>query len=395
MRISYRWPILLLFVILSAGCAGMAQDWKRTLTNEGPVLVAPERTPMELPDHAELAVAALLQKMRHQTVTTAVFDAGGNHDVQEFFSYQGFNVSNVDIAKQILAKENSRAAIFNLGGFLHFRDEAARGTTVGFEMHYKVFKNSHELPIILKSYASNVTPTYPLVAAFYIPAETFRRNASALPNSFPAYLRFAQQNAIDMSMGDGQGGIAGRGKQSLIILIFCLDRLPPETLLDVTVDDYRVTPVSMDFNGWRILAVGGKGRLFTPSEPFFIDVHYYRRATAFFSRQHIARFSSLREDLQGGWKKGIQQGKRSTEGSMRARGPVEKGLFLLDVRRYDDAVLVQTRLQELGYYNMKVDGDFGKGSRAALKSWSRDRLGRESVVLTPEIQKELFKGTGR
>ncbi len=398
MKISYKWPILLLLVFLSAGCAGIAQDLKNTLTNEEPVLMAPERTPMELPDHAELALAALMQKMRHEAVTAAVFDSRGNHDVQEPFSYKGFAVDNVDIAKQILVKENSQAAIINLGGFLHFRDETPRGTTVGFEMHYKVFKKSNKLPVILKSYTSNVTPTYPLVAAFYIPAEIFRKSGSSLPDSFPAYLRFAQENAIDMSVGDVQEGIPGRGKQSLIILIFCFDRLPPEALLDMTVDGYRLTPVVMDFDGWRILAIGGKGRLFTPSEPFYIDVYYHKRATAFLSRQHIARFSSLKEDLDGGWEKALQQVNRGAGGNQRnltAKGPMESGLRLLDVRKYDDAVRVQTRLQELGYYRMKVDGDFGKGSKTALKSWTKDRLGRESDVLTPEIQKELFKGTGR
>jgi hypothetical protein len=42
-----------------------------------------------------------------------------------------------------------------------------------------------------------------------------------------------------------------------------------------------------------------------------------------------------------------------------------------------------------------VDGIFGKGSKAALKKWSRDSLGRESDVFTLEIQEALFKGTGR
>jgi hypothetical protein len=389
--------MVLLLVVLSAGCSGIAQNIKSTLTNEGPVLVAPQRTPMELPDHAKLAVAALLQQMRHEAVTTAVFDAPGSHDIQESFSYKGFAVSNVDIAKQILVKENSQAAIINLGGFVHFRDEAARGASVAFEMHYKVSKKSDDLPVILKSYTSNVTPTYPLVAAFYIPAETFRKRAGALPDSFPAYLRFAQENAIDMSLGGMQEGITSHMKQSLIVLIFCFDRLPPEALLDVTVDDYRVTPVEMDFNGWRILAVGGKGPLFTPSEPFFIDVYYFKRATAFFSREHIARFSSLQQDLQSGWRKALNQSKRGPDGVARAlgaQGPIGKGLRLLDVRRYSDAVVVQTRLQELGYYKMRIDGDFGKGSRAALRNWTRDNLGRESEVLTLDIQKELFRGTG-
>jgi len=31
----------------------------------------------------------------------------------------------------------------------------------------------------------------------------------------------------------------------------------------------------------------------------------------------------------------------------------------------------------------------------AMQNWTRERLNRESEVLTMEIQKELFKGTGR
>lgn len=33
----------------------------------------------------------------------------------------------------------------------------------------------------------------------------------------------------------------------------------------------------------------------------------------------------------------------------------------------------QSRLRELGYYRGPVDGDFGRGSRAALARFQRDR----------------------
>jgi peptidoglycan hydrolase-like protein with peptidoglycan-binding domain len=70
-------------------------------------------------------------------------------------------------------------------------------------------------------------------------------------------------------------------------------------------------------------------------------------------------------------------------------------LHRLDVSKHADAVTVQSRLRELGYYRAKVDGDFGKGSKAALKAWCKDRLGQQDDVMTLAVQQELFKGTGR
>jgi hypothetical protein len=62
--------------------------------------------------------------------------------------------------------------------------------------------------------------------------------------------------------------------------------------------------------------------------------------------------------------------------------------------RYSDAVKIQRRLADLGYYTLKVDGAFGKGSRAALKAFRQNAgLGGDSRWdLT--TQKALFRGTG-
>jgi len=392
MRCFYNWPVsvLLVAIIFCAGCVSVTQNIKSSLTSDGTVLVTPERTPLELPGHAELAIAGLLQKIRHEHPTAAEFEGGGSHDVQESFSYAGFDVGNVDIAKNILVKETSEAALINLGGFLHFEDETARRTTVGFEIHYQVFKKADRPPVIVHSYTSNVTPAYPLVGAYFVPAESFSGN-DTIPGSFEDYLRFARKHAIDMGT-DRKQAVAGAGKQSLIILVFCFDRLPREAVLDVTVENNKVKPVEMDFDGWRILAVGGKGRLFSHADAFFIDVHYQKKRLAIFNREHIARFSSLKQNPKNSWTQALQKSHRMQEQT--AKKSIEKGGRHLNVANHDDAVIVQTRLQELGYYKMKVDGLFGKGSKAALKAWSRDRLNRESDVLTLEAQKALFKETG-
>jgi hypothetical protein len=396
MRSLYQWPVFVLLVVLifCAGCVSVTQNIKGSLTGDGTVLVTPERTPLDLPGHAELAIAGLLQKIRHENPTAAEFDGRGSHDVQESFSYAGFDVDSIDIAKNILVKETSEAALINLGGFFHFEDETARRTTVGFEMHYKVFKESARPPVIVYSYTSNVTPAYPLVGAYFVPAESF--NGNDIPGSFADYLRFAREHAVDMGT-DRQPAVTGAGKQSLIVLVFCFDRLPQEAVLGVTVDNNKVNPVEMDFDGWRILAVGGKGRLFSHSDAFFIDVHYSKKRLAIFNRQHIARFSSLKQNPENGWTQALQKLDRNPDQKLRtqaAKGSIEKGGRHLNVANHEDAVIVQTRLQELGYYKMKVDGLFGKGSKAALREWFRDRLNRESDVLTLEAQKALFKGTG-
>ncbi|MDZ7667016.1 MAG: hypothetical protein U5K27_17105 [Desulfotignum sp.] len=144
----------------------------------------------------------------------------GSHDARESFSYAGFDVDNVDIAKNILVRETSEAALINLGGFLHFEDEIARRTTVGFEMHYKVFKKSARPPVIVHSYTSNVTPAYPLVGAFFVPAESFSGNDN-IPGSFEDYLRFARKHAIDMGTDRMSGQRQAAEKQSLVVLVFC------------------------------------------------------------------------------------------------------------------------------------------------------------------------------
>lgn len=86
----------------------------------------------------------------------------------------------------------------------------------------------------------------------------------------------------------------------------------------------------MYFNGWRILAIGGKGQLFNLSESFFVDVYYNKKATASFNRQRIARFSSLKQNLENRWSQALQQVRQQ-----QAQGRIESGMRLLDVRQVD------------------------------------------------------------
>ena len=388
-----------------AGCVSSGQLLKTKLSGEEPALVVPQRTPVQLSDHAKLALAGLVQKMRHQKPSHVVFDSSGSHDVVEDFAYAGFAVRNVDIAKNAILKDDRNQTIFDLGGFLHFVDTDARATTVGFELIYKISKKPSQPPVILQSVASNTMPAYPVVACFMIPAEAFSKSKAKLRQTFGDYLSFARRNGIDPRANEKdialrkqqqELSVIEKAKQSmnaseaeereLVIMTFCFDRLNPESDLYLTVNGSTVEPVVMDFDGWRVLAVAGKGKMFSPAAAFTVDVYYRKTTQAFFGKRHIGRFSSLKyypEDHVPTVQTAVVQ-----------PGPLEKGMYRLDVAKQADAVTVQSRLKELGYYNMKVDGAFGRGSKAALKAWSIDHLGKEQEYLTLSMQQALFKGSG-
>lgn len=76
-------------------------------------------------------------------------------------------------------------------------------------------------------------------------------------------------------------------------------------------------------------------------------------------------------------------------------GPLARGAILLDPQTPLAARLIQTRLAELNYYTGRVDGIWGKNSRAALNRFKTERrLGSPAAWDLP-AQRELFRGTGQ
>ena len=74
--------------------------------------------------------------------------------------------------------------------------------------------------------------------------------------------------------------------------------------------------------------------------------------------------------------------------------PIESGSTFLDPRQKSDAKIIQTRLADLGYYNKKIDGDFGAGSKKALKKFRKDNGLGDNSTWDLKTQKILFKNSG-
>lgn len=56
----------------------------------------------------------------------------------------------------------------------------------------------------------------------------------------------------------------------------------------------------------------------------------------------------------------------------------------------ENVVKLQTRLQELGFYNIKIDGDYGPGTANAVKEFEKSKNLPETGIATTELQIMIF-----
>jgi peptidoglycan hydrolase-like protein with peptidoglycan-binding domain len=57
------------------------------------------------------------------------------------------------------------------------------------------------------------------------------------------------------------------------------------------------------------------------------------------------------------------------EAAEAAQDPIASGAVLLNPSIFEDAMTIQSRLTELGFYKTPIDGMWGRGSRAALRAF--------------------------
>ena len=89
-------------------------------------------------------------------------------------------------------------------------------------------------------------------------------------------------------------------------------------------------------------------------------------------------------------KEGVQTQPPSAE---KAKQPVPEGPTLLNPAVPQEARMIQTRLAELGFYDLPVDGLWGKGSRTALMAFKEKNSLGSSDKWDNETQTLLFRET--
>lgn len=369
-------------------------------------------TPIDI----KMVCAAMLNKLRHRGKTAFVrFDSVAGQKVQEeLFNYEGFDVILIDITgfeTDIVAKNQVQGV---LEGVFHFEDFVGRRVSTYFAAKYVKIPDGI---IINKAGIINIPPLFPRVEAYFIPVEAFNKSQSNAFRGYREMYAFALENSLDMKPTEEEiqayqtyqnlsiwkklTATKKIEKMKLAVMIFCFDRLSDGASFEITVSESEkeeclVEPGYINENGWPIAVVTGE---FVPdSWGSTFDIKAYYTPVGRNEKLLIGKFSNQKDynpkQKQAQIKKGSKQIVPSVPSvDNKKEGPVASGSVFLNPFLKQDARIMQKRLADLGYYNMKIDGVFGKNSQKAVQKFKKDNGLANNATWDIQTQKILFRGS--
>ena len=378
---------------------------------------------MDVPGDAEHVMAAIINMMRggRGKLPNIGFDPEGEHQfLDDRFSFAGFDVKFIDISyyKTEPAVDHVRYAL--LEGAFYFADNIGRSAYIRFMANYVVSKKD----IIITNTQYEILPNpNPELRTFILPAPVFESASIDVKNSFKKLYLFSAKNAIDMNPSPKEKARreqyeqlsflqrmkyeSGLVPEGYCVLVFCMDRLRPESQISLSVSESerasnsgRSNPYYRNDSGWVVGLVAGKFSIDAYDKEVFFHVQYNPGIDPENKKMKpVARFSSVKnyhadrvktppnpyiEEFQ---KQGVAL-------NIPLQGTVSAGKVFLNPASVKDAKMIQKRLAFLGFYTMKVDGAFGKGSRRSLQAFKKaNGLGNNSKW-DMDTQKALFKNSG-
>jgi len=421
--------IIIVAVTIVSGCAtstdkgGGMFDMFKPKEN---IVILPERAFIDrsdVPGDVELVMAAVINVLRggKDVIPHVGFDPEGTHQfLSETFSYEAFDVKFAEIIyyKTEMPEDNVRYAL--LEGGLYFADILGRTSYVRFMADYAISRQ--DIIIVNTEYELLPNP-YPVVRAFIVPKQVIEHAPVTVKNSFLKLYALAAEHAVSMnptpedrerykqyerlSFIQRLQYIPEAVPKSYCVLAFCMERLRPDSQFVLSVSQYETASLNsgstayyVDDKGWRVGLVAGKFAIDDYTKEVFFHVEFNPGIDPEDTEMtHVARFSSIKdyrtdrsERVQNPY---IEDLKRKGYDFGRAgNGVVEYGEVFLNPSVTKDAMIIQNRLENLGFYNMKIDGDFGPGSRRALQAFKKaSGLGNDSQW-DMNTQKALFRGSG-
>lgn len=384
-----------------------------------------------VPNDIKMICAAIINKLRHRGKTPFVcFDPNGKHKIQEKdFKYEGFDVILTDITGFEAEKIATNKVQGVLEGVLHFEDFVGRRASTYFAATY--IKTPEGISIT-KSGDVGIPPVFPRVEAYFVPAEAINKYEKEDLRGFWNTYLFALENAIDMqpTNEDRQAHQAFEEmsfwkkakasmkieKSEFVLMIFCLDRISRDADLELiisetkhSVDKSLVEPGYINEHGWWITIATGKFAADSWwNTNFYAHVFYNPDPKDESKKLLVGLFSnqkdySPKENLPASQMQKQQTtsdedsesiAKEDAPSTQIQKGPIASGKVFLNPLLKKDAKQIQSRLAELGYYEMKVDGMFGEGSRSSLKKFREDNGLGKNALWDIETQKALFSGSG-
>jgi hypothetical protein len=426
-------PILmgrLLLCLFVFGCVAPGTITKpvEPVQEEGLVISPPDRIIQDVsaqPAHVKFVLAAMVNKMRgnRDDIAEAVFRADGKHAFYDpDFSYDDFALNLTEITGFELRNRTEYQAQLVIEGVCHFEDLFGRHVANYFVADYSIQKDG---VTIHKSATALIAPAILNIETYFVPQSSFDGiNMNDLSSFMDLYLH-AALNAFKMEptqaerekreayekMSLWKKMVAGENAEAeaYYIMAFCKDRLPPEASLEMKITDKPRNEGNPLFEtgyiydqGWRVMIAGG---CFVPDvlrNNFYINLQYSTNPETNPNTICVGSYTN-QKNYKNAPKFIIKQKeapKRSSLDQPKLNpdppklNPIESGTVFLNPANKDDARLIQTRLAGLGYYNKKIDGDFGPGSMEALKNFKKDKQMGNNGNWDLKTQKMLFENSG-
>ena len=376
----------------------------------------------QVPPDVRMVTAAIVLQLRNDPsgIPNVSFDASGVHIVSEAdFDYQGFSVTSVLLEEHWVHDTGNDSFICRVEGSLVFEDILGRRALNHFLADYELFSGKI---VILNSVARPIDPIFPETQAFIVKAEDLQ----AIVNLNPDFTRFytetvsravsmtptpeerrLRQELEQMSLFERIRRAPTTERYDYFMIIFVMDRIMPDAGVEVVVTSSvhdrqsLAESVYRDFDGWRVAIFGGN---FALDRDVFYAKTYYRPRPGILpdnldqvliglfateknykEQQHTVEMATSPSPQSG-----VQR-----VGHASAEGPLASGHVFLNPAKRDDARVIQTRLAELGFYNMAIDGLWGPGSRGALQGFQRSINITANGEWTMQSQMRLFSGTGK
>lgn len=413
MTAHYRIILVMIAVLVLTGCKVQQHiQQSRSQFDQAPFEVHPPEYDIvsegEVSGDIRLVVAAIIEKMRKKTnpFQNVHFEKTGKHIIEEpDFDFQGFAVQSIVIQDHQVTELDKNAYRCRLDGYISFIDSVNRKTVNFFRTEYRMTQDGIN---INKSATFTVNPYFPSTQAFIIEKDHLVHaldSAQGFPEFYsqvvtnahkmiPTQEEIRQRKEIEeMSFFERLRNAPRIERQDNVMVIFVMDRITPDAEIDVVVSrrlhDRRsvVTPRYLDYDGWQVAAFGGS---FAIDRDVFYTKVYYKPSPGVFPE-------GMDQVLVGLYtsEKNYEKLPEKTPPSLPAQeGPLAQGKKVLNPAENAEAILIQTRLAELGYYDMAIDGLWGPGSRGALEQFQRSS-GLEASGWNLQTQRSLFEGTGR
>jgi len=370
----------------------------------------------EISGDIRLVVAAIVEKMRNNENSSQYvsFNNRGNHKLTyPSFHFNGFSLTSIMIQNYNCEMINNANECY-LDGFFTFVDKLQRSSTDYFNVEYTVHDNSI---VIHNSFAVNAPPTIPRLQAYIVPKENFTRVIEEADSFYTFYIGVVSsahnivptdeeqkqyEKLEQMSFFERLRSGVTREREDNIVIIFAMDRLTPDAEFEIKVTESLyssnslVTPQYVDYLGWKAAIFGGNFAI--DRDNFYIKAYYEPGQNIYpdGTERILAGVFTPEKDYEG-QKKAQSERISQQRGQIKhtpKEGPLSRGKRVLDTSNQSDARTIQTRLSELGYYDMNIDGLWGPGSRGALEQFQR-ASGLETSGWNLQTQRSLFSGTGR